>query len=93
MSAWSRSLYLDLAQLAACQAIAVNEAAGGAATFKATNDYKNSMDTIVCQLMAANEALGAAAVCPMLQIGSAKKSRARNPSTNGSNTKVEGVER
>ncbi len=62
MSAWSRSLYLDLAQQLACGAIAVNEAAGGAVAFKSVTDYAGALATIACQLNAANNAQGATAV-------------------------------
>ncbi len=62
MSAWSRSLYLDLAQQLACGSIAVNEAAGGAAAFKSVTDYAGALATIACQLNAANNAQGATAV-------------------------------
>lgn len=54
------SVGLDLAQLnaIACGAIAVNEAAGGAAGYNLTGDYTPDLITIACQLRNANVALG-----------------------------------
>lgn len=53
---------LHLLQEIACNAIAVNGAAGGAGAFENTGDYVPTLQTIVCQLSAANGALGATAV-------------------------------
>lgn len=49
---------LALLQGIACNAIAINEAAGGAATFNRTDDYFDTIQTIACQLTAANLGLG-----------------------------------
>lgn len=49
---------LALLQGIACNAIAINAAAGGAAAYESTSDYFDTIQTIACQLTAANLGLG-----------------------------------
>ena len=53
---------LGLLRQIACNAIAINAAAGGAAAYASTGDYYPTMLTIACNLGAANTALGNPAV-------------------------------